>query len=281
MTLDWLLGWWNLVFVVPFGLALLYLILYAASGVTFGDADADGDLAEPDVDHDVHLGHDAHLDHDLDVDPDADLDVEADVDADLDGDLDADVDGPEAPAGGTHAIEPGGFRSALTWLGVGRVPLSVLLMVLMLAWGATGFLVNQLARESVGSDWRVALLSLPAALAVGLFVTRGVVRAIDRWVPLDETSARRRHDLLGLAGVAVYDVTARFGMVGVRDDHGDLYQVPCRLAAGHADVIPKNATAVLVAYNARERLYHVVPPTAVGRTPDGEPTRELTSRQTG
>ena len=32
MTLQWLLSWWNLIFVLPFGLALLYLGLYTVSG---------------------------------------------------------------------------------------------------------------------------------------------------------------------------------------------------------------------------------------------------------
>ena len=41
MTHEWLLGWWNLVFLAPFLLALIYLGVYAASGLTFGDADAD------------------------------------------------------------------------------------------------------------------------------------------------------------------------------------------------------------------------------------------------
>ena len=50
MTLEWLLGWWNLVFVAPFFVALLYLGVYTLTGVGGGDADAD---AEADADADV------------------------------------------------------------------------------------------------------------------------------------------------------------------------------------------------------------------------------------
>ena len=41
MSGEWLMQWWNLIFIVPFGLALLYLGVYAMSGFTFGDADGD------------------------------------------------------------------------------------------------------------------------------------------------------------------------------------------------------------------------------------------------
>lgn len=247
MTIDWIIGWQNLIYLVPFGLALLYLLLYAASGLTFGDADVDAPDG-PAVGH----GHDAHLASD----------VEADIDHDVDADHDVDPDG----GGSSHdaAGDGGGpLKAALTWLGVGRVPLSILLMVLMLTWGATGFVVNQIARPSFAHDWQVAVASLPAAALTALLVTRLVVRAIDRWIPLDETTARRRHDLLGLAGVAMYDVDDRFGMVSVRDDRGELHQVPCRLAGRHPPV-PKNGRAVLVSYNAKENLYGVIPEAAVG-----------------
>jgi hypothetical protein len=52
-------------------------------------------------------------------------------------------------------------------------------------------------------------------------------------------------------------------MVSVRDDRGELHQVPCRLAGGHPPV-PKNGRAVLVGYNAKDNLYTVIPESAVG-----------------
>src|SRR5690349_9527724 len=131
MTLQWTLAWWNLIFILPFGLALLYLILYAASGLTFGETDS-----EVEIDHDVDAGE-------------------------------------ASPA-----------RAALQWLGVGRVPLSILLMVLLLAWGTSGFLANQILRGSVAETYLV-LASVPIALAVSLLITRILVRAIQRFVPLD------------------------------------------------------------------------------------------------
>src|SRR3954469_21514772 len=62
MTIQWLLQWWNLIFAVPFGVALAYLGVYTLSGWTFGD--------------EVELDHD--LDHDIDADVDHDFEADAD-----------------------------------------------------------------------------------------------------------------------------------------------------------------------------------------------------------
>ena len=76
MTAEWLLSWWNLIYIVPFGLAMVYLGLYSMTGMG-GDHDADAD-ADADVDADAH----GDAGHDVDADADADADVDADADAD-------------------------------------------------------------------------------------------------------------------------------------------------------------------------------------------------------
>src|SRR5258705_6804665 len=96
MTLQWLLAWYNLIFVVPFVLALLYVGIYAVSGLTFGDADVDASGADVDADAHVELhGHveaPAHLESDADFDADADAHIDADADAHIDADADVDAD---------------------------------------------------------------------------------------------------------------------------------------------------------------------------------------------
>ena len=126
--------WWNLIYVIPFGLALVYLGVYAVSGLTFGE-----DL---EIDHDVDLDHDVDVDHDVEVD--------------------ADADGETEVGGGSSSA----FMAALGWLGVGRIPLSLVLMVLLLTWGGIGFAVNQIARP----------LAHPPALAALVFHPRRLLR---------------------------------------------------------------------------------------------------------
>jgi hypothetical protein len=199
------------------------------------------------------------VDHDVDVDADADVDADTDVDADADADTDADADHDadtehDADAGGASPI-----WAALSFLGVGRVPVSIVLMILLLSWGAIGFAANQLVREKVSETWQVAVVSVPLAAIASLLITSMTSRAINRFMPLNVTAAKRRHELLGSTGEVILPIDVKFGMASVRDsDSGDLYQVPCRLE-NTGDTIPKGARVKLVAYDARESLFYVLP----------------------
>ena len=216
--------WWNLIYVIPFGLALVYLGVYAVSGLTFGE-----DL---EIDHDV--------DHDVDIDVDADADADADGDAEVGG-------------GGSHAL-----MAALGWLGVGRIPLSLVLMVLLLTWGGIGFAVNQLARPFAHPPALAALASIPAAFFGAMLCTRGVSRFVGAYLPTNETYAKKRAELLGSFGSAVFDISQTFGVASVRDDRGNRHQVNCRVAPGRP-ALPKGSRLILVGYDPQTQFYQVVP----------------------
>jgi hypothetical protein len=270
VTTQWLLGWWNLIFLVPFFLALLYLCLYSLTGISFGEPDADADLdgdwegggefhGDVEIDHDL----DADLDHDLDADLDHDVEMDADHDWDADSELDHDADldhdgdlSHEAPGGRGNGSVTGSL-TALAWLGVGRVPLSLLVMFLLLTWGALGFMSNYLLSTRGARADQAVLLSFAVALVGSVLLTRLLGRLMVRYLPLNETTARRRHELLGLNGEALYAINDRFGMAAVRDDRGELYQVPCRVEAG-SDIIAKGTVVRLVGYSAKDKLFYVV-----------------------
>jgi membrane protein implicated in regulation of membrane protease activity len=229
MNAEWLINWWNLIFLLPFALALFYLALYTVSGITFGDSDLD---AQADLDTDADLDADGDLDHDLDADHDLDHDADADSD---------------------HGANESPALAVLSWLGVGKVPLSIMLLVLLLTWGAVGFVANAaLATRGATAAW----VSIPLAATSSLFITRTVVMLIARYLPLYETTARRRHALLGSTGEAIFAINDKFGMAAVRDDTGELFQVGCRVE--HDEAIPKGSTIKLVSYNAKQGLFGVI-----------------------
>jgi hypothetical protein len=280
MTAQWLLTWWNLIFVVPFGIALLYLGVYTLSGWTFGEADADVDHdvdadvdhdfdadadAGADVEHDVDADADADVDHDVDADADADADADTDTDTDADHDADSDTDtdtgadeasSTSAPAGGSSSAT----WSALTWLGVGRVPVSLLLMVMFISFGLIGFLINQSLREPWHESWRIAGVSIPLAILGTMLITRTVARLLGTYMPTRETYARRQHELLGSVGEAVYAIDETFGLVAVRDDRGQLFQVHGRAPRG--TTIDKGRRVRLVGFSSKERMFQVIPAAA-------------------
>lgn len=257
MTLSWLLNWWNLVFVVPFLIAVLYLGLYILTGIgdSAGDADADADAdmdADADVDADAHVDADGHVDADVDADADMDADADADVDADGDAVVHADaVHAHDAAGGGGGNPASSGF---LVWLGFGRVPLGILVIVLLVTWGATGFLINFSMRDVRN----VHFVSLPVAALAAIGLTKCIVGLVVRYFPPSETYAKRRHELLGLTGDAIFAIDREGGMVSVHDERGDLFHLPCRV---HRDgpAIAKDSRVKLVAYNGKRQMYYVVP----------------------
>jgi membrane protein implicated in regulation of membrane protease activity len=261
MATELLLTWWNLIFIVPFFLALLYLILYSVSGITFGESDAD---ASPDADTDAHVETDlaADADAEADVDADADIGSAADVHPHIDTDMAAHADTATSPHADAPSHSAPFHLVALAALGLGRVPLSILLMMLLISWGVIGFIANVLLLPSVPQGL-IPSISLSAAAVGSLLFTSAVSRFIGRFMPLNETYARRRHELLGSVGEALYPIDSTFGMMTVRDDYGDLFDFPCRTSEEQPP-IAKGARVRLVGYNARRKLFYVIP----------EPTRE-------
>ncbi|HEY7089362.1 MAG TPA: hypothetical protein VH518_14795 [Tepidisphaeraceae bacterium] len=261
MNAQWILSWWNLIFILPFGLALLYLGVYSVSGWTFGESDIDADAdADAGVDHDVDADADADadVDHDIDHDVDTDADADSDADTDTDTDHDAEHDASEHETATSSSSSSSSLWQAMHLLGVGSVPVSMVLLFLLLTWGSIGFLANQAARPHVPQPWMVAIVSLPIGAMGSLLITSVLTRLIGKYMPMRETYARRRHELLGSTGEAIYQIDEKFGMVSVRDDRGDLFQVPCRLEQGYG-AIPKGARVKLVAYDKGQSLFYVLP----------------------
>jgi len=253
MSLQWCLAWYNLIFAVPFLLALAYLMAYAASGITFGDVDADAD-----------------------ADAEADVDTDAEMEADADAEAEPEVEAvpPSVAALDTVAeLSPRLRRRALSRLheaaplvvallrffGVGRVPLSVLLMVLFFAWGFLGFAANALARETpaiAAAPWQV---SIPVALLGSALAGRAGSVVLGRWLPATESYARDRATLVGRPGAAVLRIDEHFGLAVVRDNRGNGHQIPCFVRAGESP-IEKGGALVVAAYDPTTRLFHVRPP---------------------
>src|SRR5687768_832975 len=182
MNVAWLFASHNLIFLLPLLLALLYIGVYAISGITFGDPDVGhGDF---DADADAHLDADGNIETDVDADAHIDADAEVDVHADVDahGDVHADAD---SESGHHPAVEPGSvLASFLSMLGVGKVPLSILLMVMFLSWGIFGLGANMFLMGKVEDPRVVMAISLPVALIASLVCCRLLTAAMVRWFPM-------------------------------------------------------------------------------------------------
>lgn len=119
-----------------------------------------------------------------------------------------------------HADVDGG-GDLLGWLGVGRVPLLMLLVVFLALFGLAGLAIQQLAGPL--SLW----IAVPAATAVALPLTGLGARGLARIMPGDETTAIGLDELVGRRGTITIG-TARRGspaQARVSDVHGQVHYV--------------------------------------------------------
>ena len=224
-----LIEWWNLPFTLPFALALIYLVLTASGMVDTGQAEDGADGADG-ADH-------ADGTHDAD-----------------------DADGADAP-------EPSGGSGArlLGLLGVGRVPLAIVIQVFFLVWGFAGWAATTLLRPLIGEPLVFFWPALLIAAVCATFATSALARPLARWLPSTESHAPTKHELAGKIGTVVFPVTAEAGTVHVRDERGNVHQIACRLEPDHdgahpgGGVVPKEAEVIVVSYDDSTGRYFVVP----------------------
>jgi len=130
-------------------------------------------------------------------------------DSDIDMDADVDVDG---------AGVAGGLLSFLGW---GRLPFMILLVLFLMIFGLTGFAGQQFVQSLTGGLLS-PVLAVTGALLVALPVTGLLSKPLARILPGDETTAVSIDDLTGRR--AIIDIgTAKPGYPArakVKDRHG-------------------------------------------------------------
>lgn len=127
------------------------------------------------------------IDADLDIDVDMDLDLEADY---AGGALD--VDAPAVP----DAPSPGPLSQVLGWLCVGKVPILVLLIVFLTAFGLAGFFIQGALVSLFGLSLPAALAAIPA-FAVAIPIVRTVGLGLAKIMPKEHTEAVSQKRFIG------------------------------------------------------------------------------------
>jgi membrane protein implicated in regulation of membrane protease activity len=130
----------------------------------------------------------------------------------------------------SHPVDaPGGILTGvLSFLGIGKAPISVLLISYALVWGVTGLASLRL----LGPERIVTAIALAAALSVAL--TGRLSDRLARLLPSVETYHVPLDRLVGLRGEVLYEITTDSGVVRVRDADENLRDVAARLAEGSA-----------------------------------------------
>lgn len=114
----------------------------------------------------------------------------------------------------------------LDWLGIGRVPLLVILVAFLAGFGIIGLAGQQVAQAVTGA-LLPAWIAVPGAALVALPITAGLGRVLARLMPHDETTAFDVDDLVGRRGVITIGRAAAHSPARTRvvDPHGQPHHV--------------------------------------------------------
>lgn len=221
-----LLAWYNLIFELPI-VAVVFYVLLQSTGLG-GDHD-----------HDAHVdvGHDASL-------------------ATVDHGIEHSVHHEHAI--GHHEQEASALIKALTFLGLGRVPLSVLVTSFFVVWGFSGWAANQMLKEIMIFPAVYFWFSLGIASFAGVFLTRFLAVGLSRIMPTTETYGTSLAELVGRRGEASLSINERFGKAQIRDDSGQLHEVTCRMDTGQKS-LPPGSRVILVSFDPGEAIFTVCP----------------------
>lgn len=216
-------SWYNL----PFTLSIMFCMFLSALQFTglLGDA----------------------FDFDADADMEADFDFDADADADFDGDANIESGG-------------GGLTALLDFLGIRKVPLTVLLLLLSATFGISGWVLSYLWVNYIGLEQTIFFVGIwiAASLIALVFGSRLAV-TVARAVPSTSTTATSKEGLVGrLAEVISPQISQSYGQVRVRDAAGTTI-ILFAVTPKDAKPIPRDRQVVLVDFDPKKRIYTVMP----------------------
>lgn len=151
-----------------------------------------------------------------------------------------------------HSVTP--ITLILALIGADRAPLPLALELFCLSWGIGGFWVNRLLLPDHNVPSLLQMLpSLFIALIIGIVGARLGSEMAYRLMPREETTAVSRGALFGLTGTVVFAVSETAGRIHVYDDHGTLHDESCRIATGKAP-IAKGDRAMVLDVDSKGRL---------------------------
>lgn len=177
-----------------------------------------------------------------------DLHLDVDHDADFDVDLDADLD--------AHAPFAGG--GLLHLLGLGMIPFSLMLTLVLFFFGWTGIALHGLLGETLGwSGLGLNLLFVPASLVVALAVAAGAARGL-RPLFREYGQAPSAADLVGKVGsLNSSTVSPTFGSALVILD-GDRIEIAARCDP-EDNRLHYGDRVLIIDYDPQKNIYQIAP----------------------
>ncbi|MFQ3610534.1 MAG: hypothetical protein SNJ72_03470 [Fimbriimonadales bacterium] len=151
------------------------------------------------------------------------------------------------------------FGKVLQLFGIGMgVPLTVLLPVLMIFWGAIGLTTNSLLQPLLKAPALFVPISVMVSLVGMALIGRTTGLLVRRFHLLGEAHVPSRYDLIGCVGHAVFPIDSQQGTANIHARSGDIVRVSCRTLPGQPP-IPAGTPVLVAQYNERTNDYIVEP----------------------
>jgi membrane protein implicated in regulation of membrane protease activity len=148
--------------------------------------------------------------------------------------------------------------NVLAFLGVGKAPLLVVLLMFFGSVGILGWILNSAVRGVFGEyPGPVFAAVLPITIVAGGFMSSRTARFIGRALPPISTTATRANALVGRRGTVISPfVDAKYGLVHLRDQSGTLINVFAVIRT-EQESIKRGTDVVLVSYDPASKVYTI------------------------
>lgn len=167
-------------------------------------------------------------------------------------DMDADLEGGDVAGGlDVDADSEGLKHGILSFLDLGQIPFTVLLMVWTTLFGIAGLAGSFTSVSVLGTDtgW-LGWLWVGIAFAVAVFLTTRIARLIIKHIPASETHVVSKSDLVGVRATML---TSRYADV---NHEGTVYRLNC---VCETDELESGMDVDVVDYNPEVEVYTVRP----------------------
>lgn len=164
-------------------------------------------------------------------------------------DTDVSIEGPDFADNST-------LGAILAWLRVGQVPVVIILIVFLTAFGLTGLIIQQLLFGIIGwlMPWVVASI---IAIILAMPVTRFLAGILQKILPRDETYAVSNNSFVGREANIVIGV-AKQGFAAqakLQDEHGKTHYI--MLEPDMADVVFEQGETLLIVRVENDKFFAI------------------------
>lgn len=252
MSIQDLMQWWNLIYAIPLVTSVVWIMATVVSG-THGDGGQSHGVGH-DIGHAVHgiehaVGHVFHQAADHDAGHGDVHDLSHAGQADHANDAHGNESHDDVKTFSTTSL-------LFLILGIGRVPITLLIGIFLLCWGAFGLLINEFMSDGLKYPALYIWPSMGITFGVSLVITRCLAAVVGRLIPPTETFGISRLELVGSLGKTIYTTSENTGTVDIKDTYGTVHRVQAKTEPDQ-EAIPSGKEVMVLDFDEEDKRFIV------------------------